>query len=300
MIAAAEKHPEIGTAEWHEQRRERLGASEVTAILGLSPWKSAYQVWLEKTGRVPPWEGNDATRAGQRLERAVLDQAEEDLGPLERNVVVPAVGLDCPLTATLDAWATHRDEVVEAKTSGIVGPVYGEWGEEGSDIIPQAYLVQVAVQMLCTEAELAHVYALLGGRGIIRFRVARDEEVIDAIADQCARWWHRHIDQGIEPKLSEPLPLEIVKRLRREPNKTIDLAEDALASVQRWEAAKDIANSAKKTAEAAQSELLMFLGDAEAGTLPDGRVLRYGEQYRKAYEVAASTYRVLRITKGAR
>lgn len=296
----SEPRPAAGTPEWHEQRRHKLGTSEVAAILGLSPFASPKQIWLEKTGRLPPFEGSPATRAGQRLERAVLDQAEEDLGPLQRDVAVAAKSIDCPLVATLDGWATRYDEVVEAKTSGIVGPVYGEWGEEGSDVVPQGYLVQVAMQMLCTEAQVAHLYALLGGRGIIRYKIVRDDEVVDAIADQCSAWWQRHIEQGIEPEQDQPLPLEIVKRLRREPNKTVVLAEDALSAVARWEQAKEVANSAKKTADAAQSELLAYLGDAEAGTLPDGRVLRYGEQHRKAYEVAASTYRVLRVTKGSK
>lgn len=294
-MSTAIDQPEVGTAEWHEQRRERLGASEVPAILGLSPWKSAYQVWLEKTGRVPPWGGSEATRTGQRLERAVLDQAEADLGTLARDVLRVAEGVNCPLAATLDGMVIEDGIPVEAKTSGIVGPVYGEWGEEGSDVIPQAYLVQVAVQMLCSEAELAHVYALLGGRGIIRYRVMRDEEVIKTIADRCCRWWEKHIERGIEPKLSEPLPLEIVKRLRREPNKTIALAEDALAKVLAWEEAKAAKSAAEKAAEAAQSELLMLLGDAEAATLPDSRVIEYREQSRKGYSVADSSYRVLRV-----
>lgn len=78
MSTVIEKQSETGTPEWHEQRRKHLDASEVPAILGLSPYKSGYQVWLEKLGKVAPWQGSDASRAGQRLESAVLDQAEED------------------------------------------------------------------------------------------------------------------------------------------------------------------------------------------------------------------------------
>jgi len=38
------------TTEQREIRRRYLGSSDIAAIFGMSPWKSAYDVWLEKTG----------------------------------------------------------------------------------------------------------------------------------------------------------------------------------------------------------------------------------------------------------
>ncbi|GIV50738.1 MAG: hypothetical protein KatS3mg038_1259 [Candidatus Kapaibacterium sp.] len=53
-------------------RRSFLGASDAPAVLGLSPWRTAWEVWAEKTGRIDSWTGNAATSAGQLLEPAVL------------------------------------------------------------------------------------------------------------------------------------------------------------------------------------------------------------------------------------
>ena len=39
--------------EWLEQRTLGLGGSDMGAVLGVSPYKTAYEVWLEKTRRVP-------------------------------------------------------------------------------------------------------------------------------------------------------------------------------------------------------------------------------------------------------
>ena len=40
-----------GSPEWLEYRRSRRNASETAAVMGLSPWNTPYQLWLEKTGR---------------------------------------------------------------------------------------------------------------------------------------------------------------------------------------------------------------------------------------------------------
>ncbi|GIV50913.1 MAG: hypothetical protein KatS3mg038_1434 [Candidatus Kapaibacterium sp.] len=71
-------------------RRSFLGASDAPAILGLSPWRTAYEVWAEKTGRIDSWSGNAATSAGQLLEPAVLAWASEELRRRHDLVVEPA------------------------------------------------------------------------------------------------------------------------------------------------------------------------------------------------------------------
>jgi len=38
-------------AQW-ESRTKSIGGSDCAAILGKSPYKSAYDVWLEKTGKI--------------------------------------------------------------------------------------------------------------------------------------------------------------------------------------------------------------------------------------------------------
>jgi putative phage-type endonuclease len=282
----------------HVERRQRLHATDVPAILGLSPKTTAREVQLNKQGRLEPWNGNDATEAGSILEPSIVALAERELGPLERQPLCIAENVGFPLAATPDGRVIATNETLDAKTSGITGPIYGRWGDEGGDEVPDYYLVQVSVQMICTGAKLAHVYALLGGRGIVRYRIPRDEEVIAAIVARCKDWWRNHIELGIDCESTEPLPLEVVKRLRREPNKIIELPADAESAVAHFEAIKASKSTATKAYEAAQSRLIEMLGDAEAGRLPDGRILGYPLRQRKGYTVADCEYRQLTIKKG--
>jgi putative phage-type endonuclease len=284
------------TPDERKERRKRCGATDVAAILGLSPWKSAYEVWLEKSGRLEEANGNAATRAGQRFESAILDHAEEDLGvKLERNLVAWAPDA-LPIAATLDG-RVPAGPPVEVKTSGIVGPVYGRWGDVDSDEVPDVYLVQVTVQMLCTGSELAYLFALLGGRGIVRYQVHRDESVINQIAETCDAWWSKHVVGEAEPPQTSTVPLDVAKRLRREPNKTIEFGEFETLLVSDWEAAKASKREADKAVDEMQAAILLRLGDAEAATMADGREFTFMSQVRKGYTVADGTMRVARIRK---
>lgn len=284
------------TPDDHNERRGRLGASDIPAVLGISPWRSAYEVYLEKTGQLEPWNGNAATRTGQLLESSILDHAEEDLATtLERNLVCWAPN-GLPIASTLDARVPMGPSV-EAKTSGIVGPVHGHWGEVDTDEVPDVYLVQVTVQMLCTGAELAYLFALLGGRGIIRYQIHRDEAVVQQIAETSAAWWQRHVVEGIEPERTEPVPLDVVKRMRREPNKVIEFDDATTELVAAWEEAKASKRQAEKAVDDLQSEILLRLGDAEAAAMMDGREFTYIESHRAGYEVAPAAYRTARVRK---
>ena len=283
----------------HAERAARMGASDAAAALGLSPFCTPYELAGLKTGRIEPdITDTKSTKSGRRFETAVLDDAEEALGPLRRGELVHAKGLDFPLASTLDGRVIATGRPVEAKTTGIVGPVYGEWGEPNTDIVPPYYLVQAVVQMICTEADLVHLHALIGGRGFVHYRILRDEQVCREITERLSRWWQRHVVEGVAPALTEPVPLEVVKRIRRQPAKVIDLYPEDAVTVAEFENAKSLKSSAEKSHEAAQAKLLLLLGDSEAANLPDGRRIEYMEQTRKGYTVQDSTFRVLRIKKG--
>ena len=97
--------------------------------------------------------------------------------------------------------------------------------------------------------------------------------------------------------LREALPLEVMRRIKRVPEKVVSLDQRALLAVEGWEKVKAQKRDIEKLADRVQAEMLALLGDAEAGVLPDGRLLTYQEQTRKGYTVEPCTYRVARIRK---
>jgi putative phage-type endonuclease len=68
---------EPGSDEWHAARKDGIGGSEIAAVLGLSPWESAFSLYHRKRGLVPPRESNTEMEAGRRLEPVICDVFEE-------------------------------------------------------------------------------------------------------------------------------------------------------------------------------------------------------------------------------
>lgn len=281
---------------WLAERRKRLNASEIAAILGLSPHATAGEVWLDKMGRLDPLPGNDAIALGHAIEGPLLDIAERQLGPLKRQARF--VDEDSILAATLDGWLMDLGEAVEAKTYGLLNPMADtdEWGDDHSDQVPAQYWIQCQVQMRCSGAELAHLYALVAGRGMLRYRIAGDRKVQEQIIEFCAQWWRNHVIAKQAPE-SLRLPLDVLRRVRREPGSTVELPNEAIDMLDRYEAAKDATREAREQQESLRAELLVMLGDCEAGRLPDGRQVTFSTVKRRGYTVDATEYRQFRIRK---
>lgn len=275
------------TTEQLIERRTRVGASDVASILGVNPYGTAYDTWLDKRGMLKDWEGNEATGLGNDLEPVILKYAESQFGALVTGEVFFAE--DLPLASSLDARLVDTKTPLDAKTAGLVGPLVGNWGPDDSDEIPEQYIVQLQAQMVCTGADIAHLAALIGGRGFAKFTVRRSRPLCDLIAER-VRWFWDLVEAGTPPPESLP-SAEVIRLIRRVPEKTVEIDASLVSA---WLMRKEEEKYAKEETEAAQSAMLAALGDAEAGSCPTG-LLTYYAQSRKGYEVKASTYRVARF-----
>lgn len=68
--------------EWLEWRNKGIGASDAPIIMGLSPWKTPYRLWLEKTTGKSDFQGNRATERGHELEDTARKCAEKKLSKM--------------------------------------------------------------------------------------------------------------------------------------------------------------------------------------------------------------------------
>lgn len=275
------------TTEDLERRRQFITATDVPALLGVSPWRNKSDVYLEKTQGLNTFKGNDAADAGNLLEPSVIAWAATKLGPINPgDWMVHENGINA---CTLDG-TTGEGDVVEAKTSGIVGPAnFSQWGEEGSDEIPDYYVVQTQAQLLITGAETAFVPALIGGRGFVMFVVSANRELQEFIREESERFWREHVVPGIQPDDFAP-SLESLKAMRRTPGKVADVPDDL---AERFLKAQQDAKAANDRLDIVKGELIVSLGDADGGRYSAGE-FTYFEQTRRGYTVADTSFRVLR------
>lgn len=181
-------------ALWLEERRKGIGGSDVAAIMGLSPWKTAYQVYREKRKEVEDWGGNSLTDWGKRMEPAIRQWYSDKTG---RDVRLPDKIMYHPqhpfMLASLDGF-TDDGRVVEIKTarSG------RDWGEPETNQIPDYYAVQVHHYMTITGFQVADIPVSIAGSSPSLYVVEADKEISEMIIEACAKFWER-VQSGNPP-----------------------------------------------------------------------------------------------------
>ena len=260
-----------------ENRKNHLGSSDISALFGVDPWRNAHDVYLEKTGKLNDEDSDkNYLNAGNFFEEGVLTWAEQELGKItsEENgeaLFRKAVGF--PIAVHPDGIVDQTGNPVEAKTAGLFGPLVEVWGDQHTDDLPDRIILQCHTHMLCVDKMVCHVPVFLGGRGFVMFYVEWEDSIMDMIRDKSVEFWDDHVLADVPPPDVIP-SITMIKRMKREPEKTVDL-DDAL--VENWLNAKEREKLAKKIRDGAQEEMLAGLGDAEGGRCSQG-LITYLEQ----------------------
>jgi len=298
------------TEKQKKERKKHIGSSDMPAILGVSPFASAYDVWLEKTGKVEQGEANQAMQAGNALEDWVLDQAEAELGEMKRNVQAICKVLPI-LVANVDAVRNLDSCPVEAKTVGLYHPSSERWGEPGTDQVPDRVIVQCAVHQACLGVEdVCFVPAFIAHRGLVIYEIPYSKELSNLIVDKAGEFWEKYVVKDIPPEDSYA-SLDYVKRIIRVPKKITTVPTDVISE---WITAKAMLREYEQREKEVRAKLLTLLEDAEVGIAEDkefGAITyfkqsrssidtkRLKEEYPEVYNnvVRSSEYRVPRFTK---
>lgn len=192
---------------FHAQRLTGLGGSDIGAILGLNPWRSPFQVYLEKVGEAAPFEGNLQTRFGTYAEEFVAQEYCHQTGqrvqrftPMLRHPTAPLIGhVDRLVVPDGAKRASYRQEIrtdlgLEAKTASAFATGRGsEWGESGTDQVPEAYLTQTACYMALTGCPKWDIAVLFGNQEFRVYHLQRDLELEAMILDEASRFWTDHV-----------------------------------------------------------------------------------------------------------
>lgn len=203
-----------GDPRWHSLRLTGIGGSEVAAILGLSPWDSAFALWHRKRGHVERKPASAEMSWGQRHEDTIAGWYR-DTHP---GVRVARTGtwrnLDRPYQlANPDRLLSGR-KVLEVKTdrSG------DGWGAVGSDEIPVYYRAQALWYLDCLGWETADVAVLIGLSDARVFTVHWNADEVGVIRTAAEGFW-RSLHSGIRPPLDGH---DATYRVMREVNPGLD------------------------------------------------------------------------------
>lgn len=189
---------DLGRKHWLEERRRGIGGTDAAAILGVHPWKTAFEVWLEKTGRVTDAEQSKAMKWGLLLEDTVAQEYTRRTG---RKVWNPERLMTHPehpcIVGTPDRLVLDEDRGLDIKTSSAYQ--HQHWGEEETDEIPPHYLVQAAQYMAITGFPVWDVFVLIGGNDDRLYTVKRDLSFEAILIQRLVEWWERYVVRDEQP-----------------------------------------------------------------------------------------------------
>lgn len=182
----------IERADWLEVRKQGIGGSDAAAAVGLSPYKSPLELWVEKTGRdaglpkIDPKDTAHPTYWGTYLEPIVAAGYTQQTGNRVRKVNAVLQHPQVPfMLANLDreVIGTPLVQLLECKTAGEFGAKLWQDG------VPEYVQLQVQHQLAVTGKQAAHVAVLLCGQKLEIHLIRRDDELISRLITLEARFW---------------------------------------------------------------------------------------------------------------
>ena len=271
---------ELPREDWLEIRKQGIGSSDAAAAVGLNPYKSQLELWMEKTGRdagIPKADPHDEEspmywgnvlepivawhythRTGNKVRRinAVLQHPDPELSWMMANIDREVIGAE-------------DVQILECKTAGING---ARLWKEG---VPEYVQLQVMHQLAVTGKQAADVAVLLGGQKLEIYRIERDEAMITRLIELERRFWH-YVETDTPPPADGSASAEMALRVLfpADTGEVIDLSNNAgltAAFVELKAVRQSISEKEKREAELKQM-LQQAMGDATKAIFTNGAI----------------------------
>lgn len=285
--------------EWLHARTAGIGGSEVAALLGISPYATAFDVFRAKvddTGkphflgsapeagpRVRPelMTDNPVLEWGHRLEDAVALKTADELGVVARSGGGLWQHLDHEIAiVTPDRIATKRRSrkpiaLIECKTSSDAE----EWETNGA---PIHYQVQAQWQMGITGVQPCYLGCLVLGheRDFYVQKIEFDDEWFAEMIDVAETFWAKHVLAGEPPMhdLAHPRTEDLLKELHPHVvHEAVTWPDEAVEWIEEFHAAEAEVAEAEKRLDAAKNWIKIQIGDAGSAFIGEQKVVSYPE-----------------------
>ena len=233
--------------DWLKGRQSGIGGSEIAAIVGLSQYRTPTQVWESKVNPVQDEETSQpaywgtvledvvakeyALRTGNKVQRLTKQMRHPDFNFAIANIDRAIINPDISGNVRWKDGKLTTDRILECKTAN--GFMAKQWGEAGTDSVPDAYLIQCQWYMGVTGASVCDLAVLIGGQDFRIYTILRDDDLINDLLIQGAAFWEL-VQSRIEP---DPVnyPEAVKKWANSDPSLSIqadDLLVDDLEKIQ--------------------------------------------------------------------
>jgi len=253
-----------------EQRKKGLGSSDIAAIVGLSSYKSEFEVYLSKTGELEDKKTTGPMEWGNRHEETIArkfaEKNEIEVIDLKTTFTHPENPL---LRCTPDRIVVNgKKEQLEIKTAD--SHIASRWGYDEDDA-PQEYLIQVTwnsnILRACGEVDgdMNHLAVLIGGNDYRQYKVPHDQDLADMLVEKGVAWWKEHVETKTPPEIDGSATATDWLRKKYPdsvaPMIASDDEMDELAAS--WKEVRDDIKEKKLSEDAIKNKIRLLLGESE-------------------------------------
>lgn len=189
-----------------------LGSSDVAAILGASPYRSPWDVYLERV--LARDQHVDARteklfKRGHREEPRVLEDFAAEVGAtsvLPMQFVI--VDGPAPVSASIDSfvelegWGWGIGEMktdVSDATWGPSGAVIETWSADVRAIVREDYAAQTYSEILASGLDYGVLVVRRSLDDLRHYTLLADPALLERMRERLAEWWDEHIVKGVPP-----------------------------------------------------------------------------------------------------
>lgn len=208
-----------------KSRKLGIGGSDIPIIMGMSHYKTPYQLYQEKiSDNVVISQENEPQEWGNILEpiirikfaeknklRIIAPENHKKYQQISNLISYESQEIIHPLydymRGNLDGFIPDLNAVLEIKCSNQF--MSDKWGKEGSDSIPFTYILQVAYYCMLTNADMAYIAVLIGGNSYKEFIYKRNLDIESKITKESQKFWYC-VKNRIPPKPMNEIDLRIM------------------------------------------------------------------------------------------
>lgn len=276
---------------WLAVRRASLGASEVPAVIGIDPFKTALDVWAAKVGIKPDGRQSPQAANGNRYEPAILAEYAEIVRCRLARPGTLRIKAAPWISATPDAVA---DDVRDVQVKAVGRFMSRKWDDGPPDYV----IVQVQWELMVTGLAVADVVAKFSVTDPPAiFPVVRDDEMIADLVEICGDWWETHVVGGEMPEIVEgdSAMSVLAARFPRPTHGLLPMASEVEALARQYDKSRELQLQAEAEQKRIGAEICARIGEAQGFEGPTARVTwkERAAHTRPACEVKAG--RVLRV-----
>jgi putative phage-type endonuclease len=212
---------ELSTKDVTLNREKVIGSSDIGTIMGVNPYKTKFELWCEKTGKIEPKDlsNNDAVHFGTILEDIVAQEYARRNNCSVRKAPKVYTHTEYPyLVAHADRLITGTNKGLECKTTSEFNK--DKWKD--SDI-PESYILQCQWLMGLSHKKEWDIAVLIGGNKYKDKTIKFDEDLFDLMVKAAVKFMEENVEKDIPPELTADDEENVAKLYPNHSSKVLDL-----------------------------------------------------------------------------